>query len=79
MTNTLENRVGWVHIRPDWDDARHKVVSIVRRSGRPRRSPCRHRPHHRRGRQQRGRGKDQTALPVLREMRVKLSEFGKQD
>jgi len=30
MTNTLHKLewAGWVHIRPDWDDARRKLVSI---------------------------------------------------
>lgn len=30
MTNTLAKLewAGWVHIRPDWDDARRKMVSI---------------------------------------------------
>lgn len=30
MTNTLSKLewAGWVHIRPDWDDARRKLVSI---------------------------------------------------
>ncbi len=30
MTNTLRKLewAGWVHIRPDWDDARRKLVSI---------------------------------------------------
>jgi DNA-binding MarR family transcriptional regulator len=30
MTNTLGRLewAGWVHIRPDWDDARRKLVSI---------------------------------------------------
>jgi len=30
MTNTLGKLewAGWVHIRPDWDDARRKMVSI---------------------------------------------------
>ncbi len=30
MTNTLTKLewLGWVHIRPDWDDARRKMVSI---------------------------------------------------
>ena len=30
MTNTLSKLqwAGWVHIRPDWDDARRKMVSI---------------------------------------------------
>jgi DNA-binding MarR family transcriptional regulator len=30
MTNTLQKLAwaGWVHIRPDWDDARRKLVAI---------------------------------------------------
>jgi len=30
MTNTLRKLewAGWIHIRPDWDDARRKMVSI---------------------------------------------------
>lgn len=75
MTNTL-NRLEWagyVHIRPDWDDARRKMVAIS--------------PAGRRAREQAlasitplvnevvgnlGLDKVRMVLPVLRELRLKL-------
>jgi DNA-binding MarR family transcriptional regulator len=75
MTNTLHKLewAGWVHIRPDWDDARRKMVAIS--------------PSGQSARQAAlaamaplisdvvtsvGEEKVRTALPVLREMRLKL-------
>lgn len=77
MTNTLHKLewAGWVHIRPDWDDARRKMVSIS--------------PAGQAARDAAlaaiapviadvvtnvGEDKVRSALPVLREMRVKLSD-----
>lgn len=75
MTNTLGKLewAGYVHIRPDWDDARRKLVAIS--------------PAGRRARDQAiaditpiirqivgdiGAEKVRTVLPVLRELRLKL-------
>lgn len=77
MTNTLNKLewAGYVHVRPDWDDARRKLVAIS--------------PAGRRARDQAlgsvapvisqvvdSLGKDRVrgALPILREMRMKLSD-----
>lgn len=79
MTNTLQKLewAGWVHIRPDWDDARRKLVTIS--------------PAGRRARDMalsaisplingslRDIGPDRvrTILPVLRELRQNLTEIG---
>lgn len=77
MTNTLSKleSAGYVHIRPDWDDARRKLVSISPAG----RNACNEAlgamepflvgaiktldPEHVRG-----------AVPVLRALRIKLSE-----
>lgn len=78
MTNTLHKLewAGWVHIRPDWDDARRKMVSISP-SGQAARSaalaaiaPVIADVVHKVGED-----KVRTALPVLREMRLKLGEI----
>lgn len=75
MTNTLSRLewAGYVHIRPDWDDARRKMVAIS--------------PAGRRARDQAissitpllnevvgdlGSSKVRSALPILRELRGKL-------
>ncbi len=77
MTNTLSKLewAGYVHIRPDWDDARRKMVSIS--------------PAGRKARdaalaaitpifgdlvQEVGADKVRATLPVLRELRMRLSE-----
>lgn len=77
MTNTLSKLewVGYVHIRPDWDDARRKMVAIS--------------PAGRRARDdaldaispmiaelisEMGDEKVRAAIPILREMRLKLEE-----
>ncbi|MBF9058701.1 MarR family transcriptional regulator [Rhodobacterales bacterium HKCCSP123] len=79
MTNTL-NRLEWagyIHIRPDWDDARRKMVAIS--------------PAGRRAREaalsaiapilsdtvrEIGADRVRQALPVIREMRVRLESDG---
>lgn len=75
MTNTLSKLelAGYVHIRPDWDDARRKLVAIS--------------PAGRQAREQAissltplinqvvselGTGKVRSILPVLRELRTRL-------
>ncbi|MFK7878810.1 MarR family winged helix-turn-helix transcriptional regulator [Roseobacter sp.] len=77
MTNTLSKLewAGYVHIRPDWDDARRKMVAIS--------------PAGRQARDQAvgsiapvinqvvakmGDDKARAALPILREIRIQLSE-----
>jgi DNA-binding MarR family transcriptional regulator len=77
MTNTLSKLewAGWVHVRPDWDDARRKMVSIS--------------PAGQKARDAAvisiapviadvvdavGEDKVRAVLPVLREMRLKLSK-----
>lgn len=79
MTNTLNKLewAGYVHIRPDWDDARRKMVAIS--------------PAGRRAREQAladiapmvsqvidvvGETQVRQTLPVLRDLRAKLSEGG---
>ncbi|MDF1872782.1 MarR family winged helix-turn-helix transcriptional regulator [Vannielia sp.] len=79
MTNTLAKLewAGYVHIRPDWDDARRKMVSIS--------------PAGRRARDaaiaavspvianivdEIGENKVRAALPVLRDLRQKLGALG---
>lgn len=79
MTNTLSKLewAGYVHIRPDWDDARRKMVAIS--------------PAGRQARDaalaaispmisdlagELGEDKVRAVLPILRELRVKLEEDG---
>jgi DNA-binding MarR family transcriptional regulator len=77
MTNTLSKLewAGYVHIRPDWDDARRKLVTISP-AGRQARdhavgsvTPLINQVVEKLG-DERVRG----ALPILREMRVRLGE-----
>jgi DNA-binding MarR family transcriptional regulator len=77
MTNTLSKLewAGYVHIRPDWDDARRKLVTISP-AGRQARdhavgsvTPVINQVVEKLG-DERVRG----ALPILREMRVRLGE-----
>lgn len=77
MTNTLHKLewAGWVHIRPDWEDARRKMVSI---------SPSGHsardaalaaiEPIISDVAEKVGEDKLRIVLPVLREMRLKLRD-----
>ena len=75
MTNTLHKLewAGWVHIRPDWDDARRKMVAISP-SGQSARNAALAAiaPLISDVVTSVGEDKVRTALPVLREMRVKL-------
>ena len=78
MTNTLHKleRAGWVHIRPDWDDARRKMVSISP-SGLAARDTAiaAIAPVIAEAVAQVGEEKVRIALPVLREMRLKLGQI----
>ena len=77
MTNTLRKLewAGWVHIRPDWDDARRKMVAISP-AGQAARDAALAAiaPIIAEVVQNVGEERVRTALPILREMRVKLSE-----
>lgn len=75
MTNTLHKLewAGWVHVRPDWDDARRKMVSISP-SGQSARDAALAAisPVIAEVVDKVGEDKVRTVLPVLREMRGKL-------
>ncbi|MDE0985890.1 MAG: MarR family transcriptional regulator [Yoonia sp.] len=77
MTNTLSKLewAGWVHVRPDWEDARRKMVSISP-SGIAARDAAvaAIAPVIGQVVDTVGADKVRTALPVLREMRVQLSK-----
>ena len=77
MTNTLSKLewAGWVHVRPDWEDARRKMVSISP-SGIAARDAALAAiaPVIAQVVDTVGANKVRTALPVLREMRVQLSK-----
>lgn len=78
MTNTLRKLewAGWVHVRPDWDDARRKMVSIspsglaARDAALAAIAPVIAEVVNNVGAE-----KVRSALPVLREMRLKLSQI----
>ena len=77
MTNTL-NRLEWaghIHIRPDWDDARRKFVNISP-AGRSARDAALQAiaPILSDTIEAIGAAKVRAALPVLREMRVRLED-----
>ncbi|MBE0413103.1 MarR family transcriptional regulator [Yoonia sp.] len=78
MTNTLHKLewAGWVHIRPDWDDARRKMVAISP-SGQSARDAALAAiaPVIADVVAKVGEDKVRIALPVLREMRLKLSQL----
>ncbi|PUB17143.1 MarR family winged helix-turn-helix transcriptional regulator [Yoonia sediminilitoris] len=77
MTNTLRKLewAGWIHVRPDWDDARRKMVAIspaglaARNAALAAIAPVIADVVTKVGEEQ-----VRTALPVLRAMRRKLSE-----
>lgn len=79
MTNTLGKLewAGWVHVRPDWDDARRKKVAISP-AGRAARDAALQTiaPIIARIVDDVGAEQVRAALPVLRAMRQKLSEAG---
>lgn len=75
MTNTLTKleTAGYVHIRPDWDDARRKIVSISPAGQRARDAALQAiTPLINDMVGDLGADKVRAALPVLRELRVKL-------
>ncbi len=78
MTNTLGKLqwAGWVHVRPDWDDARRKMVSISP-AGQAARDAALAAvaPLIADVVNKVGSDKVRAALPVLREMRLKLSDI----
>lgn len=76
MTNTLGKLKwnGWVHIRPDWDDARRKLVSISPTGIAARNvAVAAITPLIADVVSQIGADKVRAALPVLRELRIRLS------
>ena len=77
MTNTLSKLewAGYVHIRPDWDDARRKMVAISP-AGRMARDSALSSimPMVRDLVGDLGEDKVRAALPILRELRTKLEE-----
>lgn len=79
MTNTLGKLewAGWVHIRPDWDDARRKMVAISP-AGISARDAALHAiaPLIARIVADIGTQEVRATLPVLRQMRRKLTEAG---
>lgn len=78
MTNTLGKleMAGWIHIRPDWDDARRKMVSISPAGVSARNAAlAAMTPIIGDAVRKIGHDKARAALPVLRELRVKLSDL----
>lgn len=77
MTNTL-NKLEWaghIHIRPDWDDARRKFVSISPAGKRARDTALAAiTPILNQVVESIGQDKVKNALPVLREMRIRLED-----
>ncbi len=77
MTNTLSKLewAGYVHIRPDWDDARRKMVSISPAGTRARDAAISAiMPLITEVVEELGESNVRATLPVLREMRAKLSD-----
>ncbi|OUD09666.1 MarR family transcriptional regulator [Marivivens niveibacter] len=77
MTNTLGKLewAGWVHIRPDWDDARRKMVAISPAGMQARDAALAAMTPVIAGLVERvGAEKVRSVLPVLRELRQVLSE-----
>lgn len=79
MTNTLGKLdwAGWVHIRPDWDDARRKLVAISPAGLAARDAALAAMTPVIAGLVDKvGAEKVRAVLPVLRELRLQLSENG---
>tara|TARA_R110002167_G_scaffold359939_1_gene577124 strand:+ start:149833 stop:150276 length:444 start_codon:yes stop_codon:yes gene_type:complete len=77
MTNTLSKLewAGWVHVRPDWEDARRKMVSISATGLAARDAAVISiAPVIAEVVDRVGEDKVRMVLPVLREMRLKLSK-----
>ena len=78
MTNTLHKLewAGWVHVRPDWDDARRKMVAISP-AGQSARDAALAAiaPVIADVVNKVGEDKAKAVLPVLREMRLKLNKL----
>lgn len=77
MTNTLGKLewAGYVHIRPDWDDARRKMVAISSAGKRARDSALDAiSPMIAELISEMGDEKVRAAIPILRELRLKLAE-----
>lgn len=77
MTNTLSKLewAGWVHVRPDWEDARRKMVSISATGLAARDAAVISiAPVIAKVVDSVGEDKVRMVLPVLREMRLKLSK-----
>ncbi len=76
MTNTLGRLegAGYVHIRPDWDDARRKLV-VISPAGRAARDQALATvmPHLAGAMDKIGREKVRAAVPVLRQLREKMA------
>lgn len=77
MTNTLSKLelAGYIHIRPDWDDARRKIVGISP-AGRQARDEALASiaPMISEIVSELGEARVRAALPILRELRVKLDQ-----
>lgn len=77
MTNTLNKLewAGWVHVRPDWDDARRKMVALSP-AGQAARDAAISAiaPIIAEVVKNVGHDKVKATIPVLRELRLKLSE-----
>lgn len=79
MTNTLQRLewAGWVHVRPDWDDARRKLVTISP-AGRAARDAALAQitPLISASVREIGADRIRQVLPVLRELRLTLTDDG---
>ncbi|MCU4652186.1 MarR family transcriptional regulator [Roseibacterium sp. SDUM158016] len=79
MTNTL-NRLEWaghIHVRPDWDDARRKLIAISPSGRRAREAAIAAiAPILSETVREIGTERVRQALPVIREMRLRLEEDG---
>ena len=79
MTNTLNKLewAGWIHVRPDWDDARRKMVAISPAGLAARNAALDSiNPIMAEAVDSLGEDRLKSILPVLREMRIRLEEGG---